>query len=353
MAFWTCVIALFVASVPNQVPGELVSLPFSRGDNIFTSRKSPSGGVDFCIQDGPEGMPRILIPATEAPLDAEVPLPDFCLSDDGRYVAYFVTQPEKRYEAIRIIETQTGRRLGDEIKWTHFGDFAWRGNGFYYGAYREPATSDAKYSDERLLYHRLGEPQDKDTIVYEDKDHPKRKYQFLTTFDHRFFLLHLLERVDGKALAAEWFRREGDLQGKFTPLIAELAPGRTYLCDNVGDHLFLYTQYKSPAGRIIDVDTKHPEEKNWNTVLPEPVDDGEPVLGKLAILAKQPGGGNQARVYTMQGKLEKVIPTEPGTTADIQFCRAHEEYVFVSVEKDKSKSYFIWDYKSNRLIPFR
>jgi hypothetical protein len=40
-----------------------------------------------------------------------------------------VTQPNKRYEPIRIIETKTGKNLEDPILWTHFGDLEWSGIG--------------------------------------------------------------------------------------------------------------------------------------------------------------------------------------------------------------------------------
>src|SRR5471030_168839 len=223
--------SLLVATISAQTsgaerPGELVHLPFARGERIFTSRKATRDGVDFCVQKGPNGTPRVLISAAEAPLDAQVPLTDFSLSDDGRLCAYFVMQTDSRYEAIKVIDTETGQKLEDTVSWTHFGDFAWSGKGFYYGGYRKAALGSSSYSDERVLYHRLGTPQEQDTVVYEDAEHPKRKYLFLTTYDHRFFLLHILERVAGKSLVSELFRREVSIQGKFQPLQGTMAPGR-------------------------------------------------------------------------------------------------------------------------------
>jgi prolyl oligopeptidase len=235
---------------------------------------------------------------------------------------------------------------------THFGDFGWNGSGFYYGGYRKPRQNESGYSDERVLYHRLGHPQDQDQVVYEDTAHPKRKYLFLATYDHRFLLLHILEHVDGKAVGSEWFRREGYVRAAFKPLQGTLAPGRFFLCDNAGDHLILFTQYKSPQGRIIDVDTRHPEEANWKEFAAGPILDAESVLGKIVVVKARATGGTFATIVSLGGKVEKVIPTEDGSAVDIQSCNRRERYIFVSTEKAGTKRFFQYDYAANRLSAF-
>jgi len=356
------VFTLFLAcaasgAVPGQTQSgttlaELVSLPFARGDKIFTSRKAPQGGVDFCVQNGPSGTPRVLIIASEAPLDALEPLTDFSVSSDGQLCAYFTTQSDAKYESIRIVDVKTGKPLEDVISWTHYGDIGWNGDGLYYGGYRKPEPGSTGYSDERVLYHRLGTPQDRDLAVYEDRSHPKRKYFFLATYDHRFLLIHVLEKAAGKTLVSEWFRREGSIQAPFKPLQPEMAPGRFYLCDNVGDHLVLLTMYKSPKGRVVDVDQHHPEESAWKTVLPEPVDDAEPFLGNMVVLQSQPGGGNKATMFSLKGEFLRTIPTDAGATVDVQSCGKREKYGFLSMEKGGVRSYFLYDQSANRLVPF-
>jgi hypothetical protein len=357
-----CAIFLFAVSVLAVVAraasqlgpqrGDLVSLPFARGEMIFTSRIAQPGGVDFCVQVGMAGTPNILVGAKEAPLDAEMPLTDFSVSDDGRLCAYFVTQANRRYESIRIIDTKTGENIEDAILWTHFGDFQWNGNGFYYGGFRKPDSDLSPYGEERVLYHRLGTTQETDLVVYADQEHVHRKYLFLTTYDHRFFLLHILERIGGQTLAAEWYRREGDIEGVFHPIQGAMAPGQFFLCDNLGDHLILFTRYKSPNGRVIDVDTLHPQEKDWKTVLHEPVEDAEPFLGKLVAIFKRPEGGTVAMIISPRGMVEGRIPSIPGATIDVQACSGRDKYGFVSVERDGAKQYFSYELNDNKLVPF-
>jgi prolyl oligopeptidase len=327
----------------------LVALPFSRGNTIFTSRRDPAGGVSFCLQQGLHAKPRVLLSSTDAPLDNDQPITDFSVSDDGKLCAYFVTQEDKRYEEIRIMDVQTGRRLPDAIHWTHFSDFGWEGNGFYYAAYERPASGSTGYGPEKVYYHRLGTAQEKDRLVYEDPSHPKRKYLFLTTYDHRYFLLHALQRVDGKLMAAEFFKRKGS--EVFTAISAQPTSGRLFLIDNSGDHLILHSTIDCPEGHIIDVDTKHPQPSTWREILPKPIDDAEPAAGKIVAIVKARDGGNRAKLFKMNGEPEGDIPTELGTTVDVQAARKQEKYIFLSVEKNGVKNYFAYDVDAKTLRP--
>jgi prolyl oligopeptidase len=328
-------------------PGDLVSLPFARGEQIFTSRAT-RGGVDFCVQDGLSGKPRVIVTAKEAPLDAKYPLSDFAVSDNGRICAYLIAQPDSRFQEIRFIDIQTGKRLADTLQWTYYGDMAWEKNGVFYGAFSKPAGNANPHQNEKIYFHRLGTPQSQDRVAFQDPGHPNRRYQFLTSFDHRYFLLHKLERVNGKQTASEWFRPDDSIDGPFTAIEPDQAEGRFYLADNDRDKLVLHTQYKAPAGKVIQVDTHHPDEAHWKTLLPEPVDDCEPILGKLLVLKN-----GKALLYSMQGALLGKVQTDEGWSPDVQSARKNEKYVFFSLAKGPFKHYYWLNQNSLTLIPFK
>jgi prolyl oligopeptidase len=343
-------------------PGTLVALPFSRGKEIFTSRVGKSGGVDFCVQEGAEGKPRLLVDSATDPFIAKYPLPDFAVSDDGRFLAHFQPQADDaRFESIPIIDIKTGQPLPDQVKWTHDSDFSWHGRGFYYGLYPTPSSSEDKseppYHDETIMFHRLGRAQSKDEIVYRDAANPTRKYLFLNTFDQRWLLVHALERADGKRYRTELFRREGKGNPEFTTFIQRQEGGATYLIDDVDGKLLLQTTYKAAQGRLILVDPKKPDEANWKQIVPEGTTaliDGNPVLGKMVLILPVASGGSRAAFFDLHGKHLSDIPTEPGTNADVQFGRKNERYGFLSTQKGSGpKSYFLYDPATGKLTPFR
>ena len=75
------------------------------------------------------------------------------------------------------MEIATKQELPDRIQWVKFSGAAWHGDGFFYSGYDKPAPGEeltAKNEYQKVFYHKLGDPQEKDTLVYEDKEHPLR-----------------------------------------------------------------------------------------------------------------------------------------------------------------------------------
>ncbi len=72
-------------------------------------------------------------------------------------------------------DVTTGQDLPDLIEWSKFSGAAWRkdDSGFYYARYDAPVPGQdytgANYY-QKLYFHRLGEPQAQDTLVYERPD---------------------------------------------------------------------------------------------------------------------------------------------------------------------------------------
>jgi prolyl oligopeptidase len=85
-----------------------------------------------------------------------------------------------------------------------------------------------------------------------------------TTEDERFALLTISERGKGKKGNALFYRisRRGD---KFTPIVAEIGDDSYGVIDNVGDKFLIRTDKNAPNGRVVLVDPKNPDEKNWKT----------------------------------------------------------------------------------------
>lgn len=81
------------------------------------------------------------------------------------------------------------------------------------------------------------------------------------------------------------------------------------MINNVGDKFLVYTDHKSPNGRVFLFDPKNPEEKNWKDIVPEksePIDDVNAAGGKIfASYLKDVAA--RVDVYTLDGKLENEI----------------------------------------------
>src|ERR1019366_4669630 len=75
--------------------------------------------------------------------------------------------------------------LTDHIRWVKFASIAWAGEGFFYARYPAPGTVPA--GDEqyfcRVWFHRLGQPQASDALIYERPDAPQIVFDVDVTSD--------------------------------------------------------------------------------------------------------------------------------------------------------------------------
>jgi prolyl oligopeptidase len=347
-----------------QSPGTLVALPFARGSKIFTTRELGKGKVAFCVQDGVNGAPKVLLDSTQDPTMVRYPLDGFCVSDDARYLTYFLPAVAHRFEEIRVLDIAKGKMCDDVIPWTFLSDLAWNGHGFYYGRYPAPPDASAPtatrlptdYDNEKIYFHVVGTPLKADRLVFEDPRHPKQKYLYLEGFDHRWFHLHMLPDLQHRGVSSEWFFREGTPEPKITAIQPSLVPARFLSCDDVRDKFVMFTNYKSPKGRVIVIDPKHPLEADWKTIVPETEEEmtgADAAAGKLICEYAPNGGGSRVEIRNMNGKLESVLPISNGSDADVQWCGPSAKEFFLSVSKDKgAKAYYRYVVASKELIPF-
>jgi DNA-directed RNA polymerase subunit RPC12/RpoP len=95
------------------------------------------------------------------------------------------------------------KELTDRIQWNKSSGAAWWKDGFFYSGYDKPAAGKeltAKNEFQKVFYHKLGDPQEKDTLVYEDKDHPLRYFSTSTSEDEKFVFLTVSEGTSGTEL---------------------------------------------------------------------------------------------------------------------------------------------------------
>lgn len=112
--------------------------------------------------------------------DGTVALAALSFSKDDRYVAYAEAASGSDWVVIRVKEVASGELLDDEIRWVKNSGASWApdSKGFYYSAYDAPGKNiySAQNQYQKIRYHKLGDPQSADRLVYEDPKHPLRYF---------------------------------------------------------------------------------------------------------------------------------------------------------------------------------
>jgi prolyl oligopeptidase len=293
------------------------SAPSRRGDYFFYTKNDGLQNQSIWYrQKGLDGAAEVLLDPNKLSADGTTRLGSVALSKDGKYLAYGVSQGGSDWNDVYVLDTGTKQLSTDHIEWMKSSGLAWQGDGFYYSRYPAPEKGHeltAKNENHQVFYHKIGTPQSADRLVYEDPANAQRFHNVGTSDDERYAFLYISERGKGKKGNAIFWRDTGTA---FSPVVAEIGDDSYSVIDNVGDKFLVYTDHKSPNGRVFLFDPKHPEEANWKDVIsekPEPIDFANTVGGKL-VVGYLKDVAARVYVYSPDGKLENEVKMPgPGT----------------------------------------
>lgn len=260
------------------------------------------------MTDNLESEPKVLLDPNKLSQDGTVSLTGVEVSDDGHFLVYMVAQSGSDWNEIFVKDIETGKELKDHIKWVKFSELAWYQDGFFYSAYSEP-NANTEYSEsnqyQQIFYHKLGTSQDQDELVMGDPNNPKRMFFASMTEDKRFLLVSMSEASNGNALSVKDMSKKGT---KYVSLMKSF-DYEFIAVDNVGDDLYVRTNYKAPRYRLVKIDMNHPAEENWEEIIPEKSDVLQSVslVGGMIVAEYMKDAHSVVDVYNYNGKFDHEI----------------------------------------------
>jgi len=245
------------------------SSPFRAGDYYFFYKNDGLQNQSVIyVQKGLEGEPEVFIDPNQLAPDGTVRIFLVGFSKDNKYVTYSKSEAGSDWQELRIMEIATKKELNDRIQWVKFTPAAWSGNGFFYSGFDKPDPGQelsAANTFQKVFFHELGKPQEEDSLIYEDKDHPFRYFNVEVTEDRRYLFLSSSEGTHGNELYYADLASENIV---FKPLIQGFEFD-SYAIDNIGAKFLIYTNVDAPNYKVILIDPQQPEKANWKTVVPE------------------------------------------------------------------------------------
>jgi prolyl oligopeptidase len=295
------------------------------------------------LQRGTDAPAEVVIDPNTFSTDGSVQLTSFQFSRDMKYVAYGISRGGSDWVEYVVMEVASRKLLADHIRWTMFSAVAWKGDGFYYGAYDAPKDTtkilSALHEHYGIYYHKLGTDQRSDVLVYDDRAHPMREFQFSITNDERFEILWSDDPSTGKAGNQLFVRNTAKHETQFSPIVTSL-DDECWIVDNIGDKLLLVTTRNAPNGKLVLIDPLLLDEKNWKVILPEKNDVLRSVqtTGNKIIAVYMKDVVDHAYVFDHNGTLEReigmpssgVIEILGGLQSDSTFFYAFSSFVYPS-----------------------
>ncbi len=264
---------------------EKFGLPVTRGGRRFW-RYNP-GLLDqalLMVSDG-DGPERALFdPNAASAAGKPRALNLWSASPDGSLVALALAEAGSDWTAVRVLEADSGRDLGDELLWIKNSGISWKGDGsgFYYSRFDPPAPGaalTAPNKTRRLYFHRVGAEQAADELVYERPDQPEW-----------FLGCQVSEDGDWLMIWASHGTRPGnrvwtkDLRVADAPIVplVETMDAIHWPIGNSGETFHILTNRGAPRNRVVAVDRSRPEEGAWREIIPE--GPGRDVLDSAYLL---------------------------------------------------------------------
>jgi prolyl oligopeptidase len=285
------------------------SSPFRVGSSyIFSKNDGLQNQSVIYIQKGLDGAPEVLIDPNALSPDGTIRIGLIGFSGDKKLAAISRGEAGSDWSEIRVMELATKMELSDRIEWVKFSGAAWWKNGFFYSAYDKPAAGQeltAKNEFQKVFYHKLGNPQAKDALVFEDKAHPLRYFNLGVTEDERYAVLSVSEGTSGTELL---WKNLSEPSSKFEVLMPGFA-NDSALVDNVGDKFLVYTNVDAPNYKVVLVDPSKPAKENWAPAIPEKSEVliGASTGGGKLFCSYLKDANTKVSEYGLDGKLIREI----------------------------------------------
>ncbi len=311
---------------------ERCAVPLKEGNRYFFLKNSGlQNQAAVYAQDGLDAIPRLILDPNTLSADGTVALTGMNASHDGRLLAYGLAGAGSDWQEWRVLDVETCKDAADHLKWIKFTGASWSADnkGFFYCHFDEPLNRqyEAPNFNQKVFYHRLGQPQSDDLLIYERPDQKEWSFDVHVTDDGRYLIIHVWT---GDSHNDMLFYKDLSVDGPIVELIAKFE-ARYHFLGNDGPIFWLATDKDAPLGRVIAVDIQDPISTSWREIIPERSSTLEQVsiVGDRFIARYLKDGCAQVRIFDLNGCFLGDLPLQGyGTVTGFSGRRGDPETFF-------------------------
>ncbi len=291
---------------------EKFSSPFKVGGRYYFYKNDGLQNQSVLyMMDSIEGKPTVLIDPNKWSKDGTVALSGTSFSEDGRYLAYGIQEAGSDWRTWRIMEIATGKLLDEKLEWLKFTSTEWTpdSKGFFYGRFAEPEEGEAFQSlnlNHKLYFHRIGTPQSDDVLVFEQPDHPKWGFGPSVTEDGRFLIISVWKGTADKYRV--YVKDLSEPYGIPVALIDHFNDEYDFI-GNDGYTFYFKTDLNAPNKRVIAIDIRNPDPKNFREIIPEgpePI-QGVGLLNNVFVVRLLKDAKTVVKMFTVDGRFIREV----------------------------------------------
>ncbi|MBR2194803.1 MAG: S9 family peptidase [Salinivirgaceae bacterium] len=286
--------------------------------------------------------------------DGTAALSTISISHDGRYLGYGIARAGSDWNELYVKEITSGKTLEDHIRWVKFSGIAWYKGGFFYSRFPEPVDGNAlteSNENSKIYYHKIGDNQANDKLIYEDPSHPEWMFSAGVSDDESTLEIYVSESTSGNALYVKDLKNDGALKR-----IVETFDNNFISIDIDNGKMLVLTDFRAPKYRLIEINLAKPDQKNWVEVIPEK----ENVLSSVSVKAGRLIAGyikdaqSHYEVYSLKGEYLHDVELPQIGTADGFSDDKNDPVTFYTMETFTSPStIYKYDVNTNKSELYR
>jgi prolyl oligopeptidase len=338
---------------------ERYGTPFKEGGRYFYSKNNGLQNQSVLYTaDSLSGEARVLLDPNTLSADGTVALSGLSISEDGKLMAYGLSAAGSDWQEWKVRDVTTGKDLPDSIKWVKFSGASWTrdGKGFFYSRYAEPNEA-TKLADtnfyQKLYYHRLGTEQSEDVLVYERPDVKELGFGGGVTEDGRYLIINVWKGTEQNNRV--YYK---DLSSKDAPVVKLLDDfDASYgFVGNDGPVFWFQTNLAAPRSKVIAIDTRNPDRKNWKEVIPQAAEplDGVGVVNDQFIASYLKDAQTKIKIYDLSGRFVRDVQLPGiGTASGFGGKRADKETFYSFTGFTTPATIYRYDMVSGKSTVFR
>ncbi|MFI5135433.1 MAG: prolyl oligopeptidase family protein, partial [Chitinophagales bacterium] len=285
------------------------SAPYRQGSYyFFTKNDGLQPQSVYYYQQGISGAPQVFIDPNAMNSSGTTAVNFIGFSNDRKYVAYSVAESGSDWQTIYVKDIASNKTLPDKLEWTKFSGAAWFRDGFFYSGYDVPEKGQeltAQSQFQKVYYHKLGDPQSNDRVVWADYDHPLRYVGAQTTEDEEFLILSISQGTDGTEV---WYMDLRNPHNGFKKVLEGFKYNYNVL-DDEGENFIVQTNNNAKNYDVVLIDPKNSDMKNWKPLIPEKEDllENVYVVGGKLICEYLKDASSHVYQYDRKGTMEHEI----------------------------------------------
>lgn len=338
---------------------ERFGVPFKQGGRYFYSRNDGLQNQSVLyVADSLEAEPRVLLDPNTLSKDGTVALAGYSVSEDGRLMAYGLSASGSDWNEWKVRDVASGRDLDDHLKWVKFSGASWAkdGSGFFYSRYDAPKEGEKLTGQnyfQKLYFHRIGKPQETDTLIYNRPDQKEWGFGGHVTEDGRYLIIEVWKGTERKNRV--FFK---DLKAATTKVVELLNDfdAQYDFVGNVGTTFYFRTDLKATRSRLIAIDVSRPDRANWKELIAEAAEtmDSVGLVNDQFIVEYLKDAHAQVKIFTRAGKLVREVALPGiGTVGGFGGRRTDTETFYAFTSYTTPTTIFRYDLNSGQSTVFR